>query len=336
MHEAYSDDYASLGDADSNRMIPQTVRRVASAVVFVALVGGMGIWAYRLGTRDASEVPIIRAMQGPTGVEPAEPGGYQAAHQGNEINRVLEGGAAPAPRKPVALAQAPALADEDAPQDELALTPPPDIPPGTEGVDAPLPNEATAEALIAPAPDMGGAALVPPNRIAELAAEAEKLAEAEAADATETAVATSSRPLNRPHNRPKLRAAPQKAAAAPSTPKPATRTEMVQQAAARTPAPAAAAAPAEAREVSRVSAGTRLVQLGAYDSEAITRQAWRQLVAANSDLLSSKSLYVERATNNARVFYRLRVAGFQNTDQTRQLCEALRARGIACIPVTLQ
>ena len=101
-------------------------------------------------------------------------------------------------------------------------------------------------------------------------------------------------------------------------------------------APAAAAAPAEAREVSRVSAGTRLVQLGAYDSEAITRQAWRQLVAANSDLLSSKSLYVERATNNARVFYRLRVAGFQNTDQTRQLCEALRARGIACIPVTLQ
>lgn len=333
MHEAYSDDYASLGDADSNRMIPQTVRRVASAVVFVALVGGMGIWAYRLGTRDASEVPIIRAMQGPTGIAPADPGGYQAAHQGNEINRVLEGRAAPAPRKPVALAEPPALTDEDAPQDELALTPPPDIPPGTEGVDAPLPNEATAEALIAPAPDMGGEALVPSNRIAELAAEAEKLAEAEG---TETAVVAAPRPLNRPHNLPKLRAAPEKAAAAASTPKPATRTEMVQQAAARTPTPAAAPASAEVREISRVSPGTRLVQLGAYDSEAITRQAWRQLVAANSDLLSSKSLYVERATNNARVFYRLRVAGFQNTDQTRQLCEALRARGIACIPVTLQ
>ena len=56
----------------------------------------------------------------------------------------------------------------------------------------------------------------------------------------------------------------------------------------------------------------------------------------NGDLLASKSLYVERATGNARVFYRLRVAGFENTDQTRRMCEALRARGVDCIPVTLQ
>ena len=82
--------------------------------------------------------------------------------------------------------------------------------------------------------------------------------------------------------------------------------------------------------------GTRLVQLGAFDSEAITRKAWDQLVARNPDLLASKSLYIERTTANARVFYRLRVAGFTNTDQTREMCEALRARGIDCIPVTLQ
>ncbi len=57
--------------------------------------------------------------------------------------------------------------------------------------------------------------------------------------------------------------------------------------------------------------GTRLVQLGAFDSEEITRKAWAQLVARNPDLLGSKSLYVERTTANARVFYRLRVAGFE-------------------------
>jgi hypothetical protein len=78
------------------------------------------------------------------------------------------------------------------------------------------------------------------------------------------------------------------------------------------------------------------VQLGAFDSEEITRKAWDQLVARNGDLLGSKSLFVERATSNARVFYRLRGAGFDNADQTRQVCEALRARGVACIPVTLQ
>ena len=71
-------------------------------------------------------------------------------------------------------------------------------------------------------------------------------------------------------------------------------------------------------------------------TDALTRKAWSQLVAQNSDLLASKSLYVERTTANARVFYRLRVAGFQTADQTRQMCESLRARGIDCIPVTLQ
>ena len=79
-----------------------------------------------------------------------------------------------------------------------------------------------------------------------------------------------------------------------------------------------------------------MVQLGAYDSEELTRAAWSRLVKANPDLLSSKNLYVERSTSNARVFYRLRVAGFENTEQTRVMCESLRGRGIDCIPVTLQ
>jgi hypothetical protein len=78
------------------------------------------------------------------------------------------------------------------------------------------------------------------------------------------------------------------------------------------------------------------VQLGAFDSEEITRRAWSQLVARNGDLLGSKRLHVERTTANARVFYRLRVAGFASADETRRMCEALRSRGVDCIPVTLQ
>jgi hypothetical protein len=89
-------------------------------------------------------------------------------------------------------------------------------------------------------------------------------------------------------------------------------------------------------EVSGLGAGTRLVQLGAFDSEAMTRAAWAQLVARHGDLLGAKNLYVERATSNARVFYRLRVAGFGNPEETRVMCESLRTRGVDCIPVTLQ
>ena len=86
--------------------------------------------------------------------------------------------------------------------------------------------------------------------------------------------------------------------------------------------------PRQRREKSpSCGSGARLVQLGAYDSEAITRQAWNQLVARNRDLLGAKNLYIERTTANARVFYRLRVAGFENTDQTRRdVRGAARAR----------
>ena len=78
------------------------------------------------------------------------------------------------------------------------------------------------------------------------------------------------------------------------------------------------------------------MQLGAYDSEELTRRAWSQLVARNPDLFAGKSLHVERATSNSRVFYRLRVAGFANTEQTRVMCEQLRARSVDCIPVTVR
>ena len=99
---------------------------------------------------------------------------------------------------------------------------------------------------------------------------------------------------------------------------------------------ARARARAGPQPVAGLAPGSRLVQLGAFDSEASTRAAWSQLVAGNRDLLGDKGLYVERTTNNARVFYRLRVAGFDDIEETRVLCERLRARGIDCIPVTLQ
>jgi cell division septation protein DedD len=311
MQHFYGDELASPLDVETNRLIPASVRSFASAAVFVGLVAGMGLWAYRLGTRDAAEVPIIRAMEGPARIQPDDPGGYQAAHQGNEVNRVLEGSTAPIPRKSTPLPTPVALTEEDGPQGELLLASP--APPADDGpaIEAPLPAEGLEPDLVERAPD-----LVP----ADLAALAMQAGEDEAPEAA----AAGPRPRVRPANlaRAKLPSA-----------KPATKPAATETAAA--PAASAPAAAPAAREVSSVSKGSRLVQLGAFDSEAITRQAWSRLVAKNPDLLGSKSLYVERATGSARVFYRLRVAGFQNTDQTRDMCEALRARGVDCIPVTL-
>jgi len=57
----------------------------------IALVIGVSIWTYKLGQRDAREVPIVAALEGPARVAPDDAGGLQVAHQGHSVNSVLEG-----------------------------------------------------------------------------------------------------------------------------------------------------------------------------------------------------------------------------------------------------
>jgi sporulation related protein len=290
MRDLYSDDESVAGDGE--RLIPDGVRRLTGAAVFLGLIAAMAVWSWRLGTRDAAEVPVIRAMEGASRIQPEDPGGAQAAHQGLEVNAVLAGRPAPMPRAPAPAApEPPALAPEDGPQGELVLAAPAVLAERVfeEDGDLPMPQqEDLPEDFVAAAPEFAPPAAAPEP----------------------PAAAPGTRPRGRPAN---LVVARAKTAPVASTP----------------------AAPA-AHEVSSVKAGARLVQLGAFDSEANTRKAWAELVARHGDLLGSKSLYVERTTGNARVFYRLRVAGFANPEETRAMCEALRARGIDCIPVTLQ
>ena len=70
MHDTYSDDYSSV--AIDDRLIPEGARRLAGAAVFVTLVAGMGLWSYNLGTRDAGEVPVIKAIDGPARIQPED------------------------------------------------------------------------------------------------------------------------------------------------------------------------------------------------------------------------------------------------------------------------
>lgn len=317
MRDLYGDDYESVAIGGDTALIPGGVRRLAGAAVFLGLVAALGLWSWRLGTRDAGEVPIIRAMEGPARVEPADPGGARAAHQGLEVNAVLAGKPAQvAPEAAKVEAPVVALAGEDAAQGELVLSAPAAMAErvAAESGELPMPVPEEADATLALlGPDANGPDAPAADAPAPILGDA-----AIAAVEPEATAAAGPRPMNRPANLVVARSRPAAARA--------TAAKVVE------PGPA----PAAAHEVSGLQRGTRLVQLGAFDSEAITRRAWDQLVAKNPDLLASKSLYIERTTANARVFYRLRVAGFTNTDQTREMCEALRARGIDCIPVTLQ
>jgi cell division septation protein DedD len=312
MRDLYSDDYDSLTDAPA---VSPTLRRLAAAALFLTLITTLTLWSYRLGTRDAAEVPIIRAMEGAARIEPDDPGGSQAAHQGLEVNAVLAAAPVPVPAGDEAVMPvARVLTQEDSSQGELVLSAP----------------QALAERLLGQAPARDQALGTPQETDDFLPVPLAEVAEADAivgADDADAGAMPGPRPRNRPSNLVVARAEPEKKPVAPA----ATVVAAVASAAAPVARTAVAVQPA-----ADPGKGARLVQLGAFDSEAITRAAWDQLVARNPDLLASKSLYVERTTSNARVFYRLRVAGFDSSDQTRQMCEALRSRGIDCIPVTLQ
>lgn len=58
------------------------------AISSVALLAGLAFWVQDLATRDARSVPVVRAMDGPARVQPEDPGGFEAPHQGLTVNSV--------------------------------------------------------------------------------------------------------------------------------------------------------------------------------------------------------------------------------------------------------
>ena len=83
-----------------------------------------------------------------------------------------------------------------------------------------------------------------------------------------------------------------------------------------------------------IPAGTKLVQLGAFDDDPSARAAWAVLQTQFTDLMGTKALVVQQATSGGRVFYRLRAHGFADEDETRRFCAALLAENASCIPVS--
>jgi hypothetical protein len=142
---------------------PAAVARWAGAGISLALVTTLVVWGYRTAVRDPSQVPVIRAMDGPMRSQPEIAGGTEAAHQGLEVSRVLEG-APEAGEAEATLAPPPAdLTDEDLPQADLL----PDAAAGGAANGAVVPGQ-----MVAPggASEAGGPALRPRSRPSDLTA----------------------------------------------------------------------------------------------------------------------------------------------------------------------
>lgn len=310
--------------------------QIGAAAVSLALIVGIGLWGYRLVVRDVQGVPVVQAADGSSRVQPEDPGGRLAAHQGLAVNEVAATGTSAPPPETVRLASAPvALTPEDLAQARLAALEEKEAPraPREEAPGAAL--RALADGIAAQGTpfvtaadhgEAGAAARQPVTSVEETAAPAtedapeaadtaQAVAETVAADAQSAAVPASAGVPER-SLRPRVRPAALRIAA-------------------RTPAAAAVPSASAVPETDAESlpAGTRLVQLGAFESAEIAREEWARLDTRFAAYLDGKTRVVQRAESGGRSFWRLRATGFEDLADARRFCAALTAEGADCIPV---
>lgn len=321
---------------------------LAGAACSVALVIGLGIWGYKLAVRDVSGIPVVRALEGPLRIAPENPGGDVAMHQGLSVNAVAAAGTAlPLPDKLILAPKEVTLTAEDqAGTAELAQLPAVDALAGEAEVIEVAPQGAANLAPIEIAPsatpevapnaetlDASSLAVTAPlpatQEDAVAAALAAALADGETAEGGLSEAEAAADPVT--SLRPKLRPTTRTAAAVATVEPTAATADAAPEVAAETPV-ATTAAVAEI-DPSTIPAGTRLVQLGAFDDEASARAEWAKLQADFPDLLPGKAMVVQSAQSGGRTFYRLRAHGFADEDVARQFCAAMLAQNASCIPV---
>ncbi len=331
---------------------------IAAASVSVALVGGVGIWGYKLLMRDVTGVPVVQAMAGEMRVAPENPGGEIASNVGLSVNAVPAIGGAAEPEDRLVLApNSIGLAAEDlevVPTAEAAEVQPDPVPEAetVEAIPVTLTEDDTQDA-----PQVVAALATPVDPSTpltaddvlaladQIAAGAAPLSELSAGEDVPVEVAVNGVAVDPniiPDAVPGVRRSPRPAsrpAALRTTPTPTPAAAPVVQAAASAGAVSAAQAAAPVTgEVTTAAlpAGTKLVQLGAFDSADIAATEWLRLTGRFPEFFDGKEQIIQEAASGGRTFYRLRAMGFADLSDARRFCSAMSAEGAACIPVVVR
>ncbi|WP_306005661.1 SPOR domain-containing protein [Aquicoccus porphyridii] len=293
-----------------------TVVNWAGAAVSLALILGISIWGYKMLARDVSGVPIVRAAEGQQmRVQPENPGGRPALHQGLAVNSVAALGPAEEPADRLILAPAPVdLSEEDVAQSALRST-------GDDVSDAEAARPETGSP--ADGPEMASIRALAD----QLAAGAERLDAGEASETVQqvAVVVPEIEDVPEPENRPVIEGGLKQSL------RPVLRPDEIKPTAVAAVAPAAAP---EEIDPDSIAKGTRLAQLGAYESAEVARREWDRLSQRFGDYLEGKQRVIQRAQSGGRTFYRLRAMGFADLNDARRFCSALVAERADCIPVT--
>jgi hypothetical protein len=307
---------------------------MAGAVCSIALIVGLGVWGYKLAVRDVSGIPVVRALEGPLRMSPDNPGGAVTMHQGLSVNAVAASGIAmPLPESlTLAPKSTELVAEDEAGLAVLAALPEA----GAEVMAEVTLASADLPAADLPAVDLPAADLPAIDTPVEIAAQPAEVLPATQEDAVAAALAMALSDGGEPFTA--LDVVPGVESAAmdlvpvtlvkslrPKARPAAAEVAVVQD--------VAAIAPLE-MDASAIVAGTRLVQLGAFDDEAGARGEWAKLQGRFAELIAGKAMVVQAAQSGGRTFYRLRAHGFEGEDEARRFCAALLAENASCIPVS--
>ncbi|MEM6759629.1 MAG: SPOR domain-containing protein [Pseudomonadota bacterium] len=286
---------------------------LAGACASLALIAGVAVWSYNLIMRDVSGIPVVQAASGEMRVRPDDPGGQLAQNTGLSVNEVAAGAAASAPTERLLLAPAPLdLAQEDDPAAADRVAP----------VQQPAPLDVAASL------DAGNS-----TQAAEIDALVSRLIEG--AEPIEVVTEAAAVPVVATVATPEPKPATVQAVISGPGPKVSLRPALRPRTAPAQVIPASVSATRKVRDIdpATLPAGTRLVQLGAFDSADLARQQWDAMRARFDDYLTGKDRVIQEAQSGGRTFYRLRAHGFADLSDARRFCSALVAEGADCIPV---
>lgn len=313
--ERFSGNRRTSDDGGEARL--QSLINLSGAAVSVALVIGLAVWGYQLAVRDVSGIPVVLALEGPMRIAPNNPGGTVADNQGLAVNTIAAEGIAAAPAERLVLAPRPV---------ELSL----DDAPGLSSLSAAVPDDQLDDILVdaATTPAAAAASDAVDQSAIDLAlaaalSEGGEIPVEPAPPADDLAVTDAGGNIVR-------------------SPRPLARPSTL----AGVPASGVAATPGEVADVQdvvsvaspemlpeEVQVGTRLVQLGAFDSADGARAEWTRLQGNFGDLMAGKAIIVQPAESGGQTFFRLRAFGFSDEDDARRFCSALLSEDTACIPV---
>ncbi len=279
----------------------------AGALISILLIAGLATWGWKLWQRDVSGIPVVRALEGPMRVAPADPGGVASDYQGLSVNRIAEERVDEVVEQ-VVLAPAPAALDEE---EDLAMA---ELAPVEEDL-APITVED------APAFDTETAP------VATLEAEPEVTTPVPSA--TDLAVAAALSGFGELTPTPASLTIQAPAHIPVTTPRPLGRPAGLKTSAV---APVRNEATGEI-DATSIPAGTRLVQLGAYGSPEMAREEFQMAQVRFGDYMVGKEPVVQEAETAGRKFWRLRMTGFENLSDASRFCAVLVSDGANCIPV---